>query len=164
MKLKYSTALLLSLVVLSANAAGKSAFINPAIILEQSPQARAASQALENEFKQRELDLRAMAVSIQDMEKKYQNDSAIMSAEQKKKVEDQLIQSKRKFQFDQQSVKEDLQLRRKQLIQELQKSISDVIRNYGEKNGYDFIFTEGVAYASDSVNITQEILKELAKQ
>ena len=73
------------------------------------------------------------------------------------------IQEKRQFQFDQQSVKEDLQLRRKQLIQELQKLISDVIRSYGEKNGYDFIFTEGVAYASDSVNITEEILKELAK-
>lgn len=164
MKLKFSISLLLCVVALNVNAVGKSAFINPAIILEQSPQARAASQALEDEFKQRELDLRAMAVNIQDMEKKYQNESAIMSAEQKKKVEDKLIQSKRKFQFDQQTVKEDLQLRRKQLIQELQKSISEVIRNYGENNGYDFIFTEGVAYASDSVNITQDILKELAKQ
>jgi Skp family chaperone for outer membrane proteins len=45
----------------------------------------------------------------------------------------------------------------------MQKSISEVIRSYGENNGYDFIFTEGVAYASDSVNITDEILKELAK-
>jgi outer membrane protein len=150
--------------VLSANAAGKSAYINPAVILEQSPQARAASKALENEFKQRELDLRTRAIKIQEMEKNYQNDSAIMSAEQKKKVESDIIQNKRKFQFDQQSVREDLQLRRKQLVQELQKSISDVIRSYGEKNGYDFIFTEGVAYASDSVDITDEILKELAKQ
>jgi len=150
--------------VLSANAAGKSAYINPAVILEQSPQARAASKALENEFKQRELDLRTRAIKIQEMEKNYQNDSAIMSAEQKKKVESDIIQNKRKFQFDQQSVREDLQLRRKQLVQELQKSISDVIRSYGEKNGYDFIFTEGVAYASDSVDITEEILKELAKQ
>jgi outer membrane protein len=149
--------------VLSANAAGKSAYINPAVILEQSPQARAASQALENEFKQRELDLRTRAIKIQEMEKNYRNDSAIMSAEQKKKVEADIIQNKRKFQFDQQSVREDLQLRRKQLVQELQKSISDVIRSYGEKNGYDFIFTEGVAYASDSVDITEEILKELAK-
>jgi outer membrane protein len=149
--------------VLSAPAAGKSASINPAIILEQSPQAQAAAKALENEFKQRELDLRTLALNIQEMEKAYQNDSAIMSAEQKKKTEEKIIQRKRKFQFEQQAVKEDLQLRRKQLVQELQKSISDVIRSYGEKNGYDFIFTEGVAYASDSVNITDEILKELAK-
>ncbi len=163
MKLIYSIPLLLCFVVINANAAGKSAYINPAIILEQSPQARAASKALENEFKQLEADLRSRAIKIQQMEKKYQKDSSIMSATQRKKIEGDIIQEKRQFQFDQQSVKEDLQLRRKQLIQELQKSISEVIRSYGEKNGYDFIFTEGVAYASDSVNITEEILKELAK-
>ncbi len=163
MRFIYSIPLLLCFVVLSANAAGKSAFINPAIILEQAPQARAASKALENEFKQLEADLRSRAIKIREMEKNYQKDSAIMSAAQKKKIEGEIIQKKRQFQFDQQSVKEDLQLRRKQLIQEMQKTISDVIRSYGEKNGYDFIFTEGVAYASDSVNITEEILKELAK-
>jgi outer membrane protein len=163
MKLIYSFPLLLCFVVLNVNAAGKFAFINPAIILDQAPQARAASKALENEFKGLEADLRSRAIKIQEMEKNYQKDSAIMSAAQKKKIEGEIIQKKRQFQFDQQSVKEDLQLRRKQLIQEMQKTISDVIRSYGEKNGYDFIFTEGVAYASDSVNITEEILKELAK-
>lgn len=163
MKLKFYIPLLLCFVVSNANAAGKSGFINPAIILDQAPQAVAASKALEQEFKQLEIDLRARAVKIQEMEKNYQKDSAIMSAEQKKKVEEEIIQSKRKFQFDQQSIKEDLELRRKQLIQELQKTISEAIRNYGESNGYDFIFTEGVAYASDSVDITQEILKVLEK-
>jgi len=163
MRLIYSIPLLLCFVVLSANAVGKSAFINPAIILEQAPQARAASRALEKEFRQLEADLRSRAIKIQEREKNYQKDSAIMSAAQRKKIEGEIIQEKRQFQFDQQSVKEDLQLRRKQLIQELQKLISDVIRSYGEKNGYDFIFIEGVAYASDSVNITEEILKELSK-
>ena len=163
MKLKFIISLLLCFVVSNLNAAGKSGFINPAIILEQAPQAIAASKALETEFKQIELDLRARAMKIQEMEKNYQNDSLIMSDAQKKKSEDEIIQNKRKFQFDQQSVKEDLELRRKQLIQDLQKTISEVIRRYGQQNGYDFIFTEGVAYASDSVNITQQILKELAK-
>jgi len=163
MKLIFSIPLLLFFTVLNANAAGKSGFINPAVILDRAPQALAASKALEKEFKQLELDLRARAIKIQEMEKNYQKDNAIMSAAQKKKVEEEIIQSKRKFQFDQQSVKEDLELRRKQLIQELQKTISEVIRSYGESNGYDFIFTEGVAYASDSVNITQEILKALEK-
>jgi len=163
MKLIFSVSLVLCLMALTANAAGKSAYINPATILEQSPQAKVAAEALEKEFKQIELDLRATAVNIQEMEKNYQNDSAIMSAEQKKKVENEIIQKKRKFQFDQQSVKEDLQKRRQQLIFELQKSVSEVIRSYGKENGYDFIFTEGVAYASDSVDITQQILEELAK-
>ena len=155
--------MLLCFAVLSVNAAGKSAFIDPNVIIQQAPQAVAASKALEQEFSQRDNNLRSAAASIQELEKSYQNDSAIMSAEQKKKMEDQIIQLKRKFQFDQQSVNQDLQKRRQQVLQELQKTISIVIRKYGEEQGYDFIFTEGVAYASEEVDITDEILKELAK-
>ena len=163
MKFNLTFLVLLSLISLSLEAAGKSAFLNPAVIMEQSPQAKAATKALESEFKQREQNLRNEAVSIKQMEETYQKDSAIMSGDQKKKAEDAIIQKKRKFQFDQQSLKEDVQNRRQQLIQELQKTISNVIRQYGKDNGYDFIFTEGVAYASESVNITGDILKELAK-
>ncbi len=163
MKFNLPVLIVLSVVTIGAEAAGKFAFLNPAIIMEQSPQAKAAAKALEDEFKQRELDLRADANSIKQLEINYQKDNAIMSAEQKKKTEETIIQRKRRFQFDQQSVKEDLQIRRQQLIQELQQSVSAVIRKYGKDNGYDFIFTEGVAYASDSVNITDEILKELSQ-
>jgi outer membrane protein len=154
---------LLCFVVFNVNAAGKSAFINPSILIERAPQALAASKALEKEFSQRDNDLRAAATNIQTLEKSYQNDSAIMSAGQKKKMEDEIVQKKRKFQFDQQSINQDLQKRRQQVLQELQKTISVVIGKYGEENGYDFIFTEGVAYASEEVDITDEILKVLAQ-
>ncbi len=163
MKLLKIFTVLLCFLALGANAAGKSAFINPGIIIEKAPQAIAASVALEKEFYQRDSDLRAAGVMIQDLERTYQNDGAIMSAEQKKKIENELVQRKRKFQFDQQSVQQDLTKRRQQVLQELQKTISTVIRKYGKENGYDFIFTEGVAYASDEVDITSEILEELAK-
>jgi outer membrane protein len=156
-------ALVLSSVTLGASAAGKLAFINPAIIIQKSPQSEAASKILKEEFQQREADLRAMAKKIQGLESKYQTDSAIMSAEKKKKAEGEIIQGKRKFQFDQKSLQEDLQSRQRVLLQEITKSITTVIRKFGKKNGYDFIFTEGVAYADEAVDITDEVLKELSK-
>jgi len=98
------------------------------------------------------------------MEKTYQTDSAVMSDEQKKKAEENIIQNKRRFQFEQQSLKEDLQAKQRELLQEVQVSIKSVIQSYGSKNGYDFIFTDAsIAYASDAVNITEEILEELKK-
>jgi outer membrane protein len=162
-KQKLLTALVLSSVTLGASAAGKLAFVNPAIIIEKSPQSQAASKVLKAEFLQRETNLRAMAEKIQGMEKKYQTDGAIMSTEQKKKIEGEIVQDTRKFQFDQKALQEDLQSRRRALLQEIQVSISDVIRKFGKKNGYDFIFTEGVVYVDDAVNITDEILVELSK-
>jgi outer membrane protein len=98
------------------------------------------------------------------MEKTYKNDSAIMSGEQKKKAEDNIIQNKRRFQFEQQSLKGDLESAQRELLQKLQVSIKKVIQAYGETHGYDFIFTDAsIAFASDAVNITDEIIKELEK-
>jgi len=163
MKLKLTTLLIISLISLGVNAAEKLAFINPSVLMEKSPQAKNAAETMKNEFKDREAKLREQVVEIQTMEKTYKNDSAIMSEDQRKKAEESIIQSKRKFQFEQQSLKEDVQKRRNQLIQDVQKNISGVIRAYGKTHGYDFIFTDGVAFASDAVNITDDILKELEK-
>ena len=162
--MKLTTFILLALFSINVNAAGKSAYINSKLLLEKSPQAIAANDRLQKQFGDRDQSLRKLAQDIQKMEKTFKNDSAIMSDEQKKKAEDNIIQSKRRFQFEQQSLKEDLQARQRELLQELQVSIKDVIQAYGKANGYDFIFTDSsIAYASDAVNITEEIIKELEK-
>ena len=149
---------------INVNAAGKNAFINSKLLLEKSPQAIAANERLQKQFGDRDQSLRKLAQDIQKMEKTFKNDSAIMSDDQKKKAEDNIIQNKRRFQFEQQSLKEDLQAKQRELLQELQVSIKEVIQAYGKANGYDFIFTDAsIAYASDAVNITDEIIKELQK-
>ena len=162
--MKLTTLILLALFSINVNAAGKSAYINSKLLLEKSPQAIAANDRLQKQFGERDKSLRKLAQDIQKMEKTFKNDSAIMSGEQKKKAEDNIIQNKRRFQFEQQSLKEDLQVKQRELLQELQASIREVIQAYGKANGYDFIFTDAsIAYASDSVDITQEIIKELEK-
>lgn len=162
--MKITAFLLLALVSVGLYAAGKTAFINSKVLLEQSPQAIEANAELQKQFGDREQGLRKLAQEIQQMEKTYQTDSAVMSDEQKKKAEDNIIQNKRRFQFEQQSLKEDLQAKQRELLQKVQVSIKTVIQDYGTKNGYDFIFTDAsIAFASDAVNITDEILKELKK-
>ncbi len=162
--MKLTTLIVLALFSFSLNAAGKTAYISSKALLEKSPQAIAANTALQKQFGEREQSLRDLAKNIQEMEKTYQNDSAVLSDEQKKKAEDNIIQNKRRFQFEQQSLKEDLQAKQRELLQEVQVSIKSIIQAYGEANGYDFIFTDAsIAYASDSVNITAEILEELQK-
>ncbi len=162
--MKLTTLILLALFSAGVNAAGKTAFINSKILLEESPQAIAANSELQKQFGDREQSLRKLAQGIQQMEKTYKTDSAVMSDEQKKKAEDNIIQKKRRFQFEQQSLKEDLQAKQKELLRKVQVSIKAIIQAYGSDNGYDFIFTDAsIAYASDSVNITEQILNELKK-
>jgi len=162
--MKLATLILLTMMSCTLHAAGKFAFINSKMLLEQSPQAIAANATLQEQFGEREQKLRNLAKSIQEMEQTYQTDRAIMSDEQKLKAEDNIMQNKRRFQFEQQSLKEDVQSRQRELLQQVQTEIKAVIQAYGESNGYDFIFTDtSIAFASDAVNITDEILKELKK-
>ncbi len=162
--MKLSTLILLTLFSFSVSAAGKSAFINSKILLEKSPQAMAANERLKEQFGEREQSLRKLAEGIQQMEKTYQTDSAIMSEDQKRKAQDNIVQNKRRFQFEQQSLKEDLQSKQRELLQGVQASIKAVIQSFGKENGYDFIFTDtSIAYASEAVDITEDILLELKK-
>ena len=162
--MKLTTLILLAMMSCSLQAAGKFAFINSKVLLEQSPQAIAANSALQEQFGERELNLRNLAQSIQEMEQTYQTDRAIMSDEQKQKAEDNILQSKRRFQFEQQSLKEDLQAKQRELLQQVQTEIKAAIQAYGESQGYDFIFTDtSIAFASDAVDITDEILQQLKK-
>jgi outer membrane protein len=162
--MKLTTFILLTLFSIGVSAAGKIAFIASKDLLEKSPQAISANAQLKEQFGEREQNLRKLAQSIQQMEKTYQTDNAIMSEDQKKKAQDNIVQNKRRFQFEQQSLKDDLQSKQRELLQGVQREIKDVIQAYGVKHGYDFIFTDtSVAYGSDAVNITEEILKELKK-
>ncbi len=162
--MRIMTLLLLALVAVGAQAAGKTAFINSKVLLEQSPQAIKANTLLKEQFGGREQDLRSLAKEIQEMEQNYKRDAAIMSAEQKQKAEDSILQSRRRFQLAQQSLREDLQAMQRELLQGVQTEIRSAIRDYGEANGYDFIFTDAsIAYASDAVNITDEILEILKR-
>lgn len=156
--------LFLALFSLGLHAAGKTGFINAKELLQKSPQAIAANEALKNQFGEREQSLRRMAQGIQQMEETYRNDSAIMSAEQKQKAQDNIIQNQRRFQFEEQALKEDLQAKRRELLKQVEVEIRTVIRAFGEQNGYDFIFTDtSIAFASQSVDLTDEILQELQK-
>lgn len=153
-----------TLLSLSTHAELKAGYINSAIILQQAPQAVKAVESMQNEFNDREQALRDLAKDAQQQEADLQKDGAIMSADQKRKIENEILEKKRKIRFDAQSLKEDVDLRRKQEIQTLRNSISAVIKKYAEDNDYDMIFTEGVAFAADKVNITDEILTALKKQ
>lgn len=147
----------------NAQAELKAAYINSAEILQKAPQAINAVELMKKEFQGREQALRALAKAAQDQEDSLKKDGAIMSADQKKKIENEIMEKKRKIRFDAQSLKEDVDLRRKQEIQKVRESITKVINSYAKKKGYDLIFTEGVAFAADKVNITEAILKELKK-
>ncbi|OBS11036.1 OmpH family outer membrane protein [Acidihalobacter prosperus] len=156
------TALLL-LSPVSEAASGKIGFVNVAEIMAKAPQAEAARAELQKEFKPREEKLGQLRDEIQKEEADLKRNAAAMSAERKKQAEISLQKKENDFNRELSSFREDFGVKRNQVLQALQKKISQVILGIAKKGDYDMILSDGVVYVSDKINLTDKVLAELKK-
>lgn len=135
--------------------------VDIARVLEQSSQADKARESLKNEFSPREVKLVAEQKKIRKMEEQLVRDGAIMSESERSKLERKMISAKRDAKRNQDEFREDLNFKRTEILEGLQRKLIATIQKYAKDEGYDILFAEGVIYASDSVNITDSILAKL---
>ncbi len=139
------------------------AFVNVAKVLEEAPQAKAANKRLEKEFEPRNRSLIALRKELRKQEDKLARDGVTMSDNQLRRLERDIRDRKREIKRAQEDYREDLNLRRNEELRKLQKRVYKAIVDLAKKRGYHAVIGDGVIYASDSINITKDILKELAK-
>jgi len=135
--------------------------VNAAKVLEEAPQAEAARTRLEKEFAPRDKDLVAMQKKLRALEEKLERDGAIITDRERVKIERDLTAQKREIRRDQEAFREDFNMRRNEELSKLQRQVSDVIVSLAREAGFDVILTDGVLYASDKVDITEQVLKRL---
>jgi len=146
-----------------ANAELKVGFVKVDQILKDAPQAEQSNKKLETEFKARTEKLKKDIKSLNDQEAKYRKDSLTLSDKDKEKKERQLQQTRIDLQRGERELREDIDLRRREEITKLQNEVTKVIEKLAVEQKFDLIFYTGVAYASDKVNITPDVLKALGE-
>lgn len=157
-----ATALLLSATV--AVAQTRAAFVEVPRLLKEAPQVAAVRDALKKEFARRDEELVAQQNQIKRLEEKLTRDGAIMSEAESKRLERDIISRSRKLKNEQSAFQEDLALRQNEELGKLRKVIAEVIADVAKRENLDLVFESGVVYASDSANITDEVLKELSRR
>jgi len=140
----------------------KIGFVKVDQILKEAPQAESSNKMLEAEFKSRTEKLKKEIADLNDQEKKYNKESLTLSDNQKEKKQRQLQQSRIEIQRTERELREDIDLRRREEINKLQVKVTKAIEILAEKEKYDLILYTGVAYASDKVDMTKLVLKELS--
>ncbi|HEY9199678.1 MAG TPA: OmpH family outer membrane protein [Gammaproteobacteria bacterium] len=141
----------------------KVGFVNTVKLMEEAPQAKAAISKMEAEFAPREKELVALQREIKTAEDKLSRDSAVMSDTERGKVERDLVSQKRDFKRSQDEFREDLNIRRNEELSKLQRRLYDAIVDLAKAEKYDLIVSEGVVYASTSIDITDAVLARLKK-
>lgn len=148
--------------VASADAA-KLGVVNIAYILKHAPQAAAARKKLETEFAPRETKIIAMEKKLKSQSDKLSKDGAIMSPAGRKQLERKILNLKRDVKRAKEEFTEDLNIRRNEELNKLQKVVTSAIESLAEEDNFDIIFGDNVMYANKRSNITKKVLAELAK-
>ncbi|RRQ20048.1 OmpH family outer membrane protein [Thiohalobacter thiocyanaticus] len=163
-KLMRIFALSLLVLPLSVLAEVKVGFVNTSKLMEEAPQAQSASKQMETEFAPREKELISLQREIKQMEDKLARDGAVMSESERNKAERELLNQKRDLKRSQDEFREDLNIRRNELLSQLQKELNDAIVALAKEEGYDLVLFEGVVFASDRIDITDAVLERLRRQ
>lgn len=139
----------------------KVGFVRVDQILKDAPQASESNKKLETEFKVRTEKLKKEIEDLNSKEKAYKKESLTMSDEDKQKKQKKIQEQRIDIQRSERELREDIDLRRREEITKLQSKVTQVIETLAEKQKYDLILYTGVAFASDKVDMTPMVLKEL---
>ncbi len=139
----------------------KIGFVNSAMLLDKAPQAEVARVQLEKEFSGRERDLVENQKAAQAIEQKLAKDGATMSDAERSRQERDLNRRMRELQRQQVEFRDDLNLRKNEELAKLQRTVYQVISEMAKSEEFDLILSDGVVFASPTVDITSRILERL---
>jgi outer membrane protein len=130
-------------------------------LVEESPQAKTALEAIRTEFTPRQRDLQNQQATLKSKEDKLQKDGATMSQDQRTNSEKDLRDSYRELQRKQGEVQEDFNARRNEEMSRLQKILIEQVRVYAKAQNFDLVIADGVIYTTPTIDITPAILAQL---
>jgi outer membrane protein len=143
-----------------AQAQAKIGVVNVARLLQEAPQAQAASQALETEFAARKRELQSLERDLKAREDKLQKDGATLAEADRRNQEKALRDGQREFARKQNEFLEDLNVRRNEALGQLQRAVLQEVTTYAKSAGYDLVVADAL-YASAAVDITAPVLSAM---
>ena len=144
-----------------ARAEMKIGYLDVTRVAEESPQYQTARKALQGDLERRESDLRAMAEQLKAKEEKMQRDASVLSDGDAKKMERDVVALRRKLQNSRDEFRDELAMRQNEERAKLLRQVSEVVKSIGKEEGFDLILTEGVAYYSKTVDVSDRVLARL---
>jgi outer membrane protein len=139
----------------------KIAVVDYGKLMEESPQAKAVSESLRNEFTPRQRDLQAQQAAVKSKEDHLQKDAATMTQEQRTRADKELRDGAREFARKQSELQDDFNARKNEEMSRLQRTLIEEVRVYAKAQGFDLVIADGVIYSTPTLDITPAILTAL---
>lgn len=146
----------------NAQAEIKVATVNFQRLMEESVQAKAASQILQDEFAPRQRELQQKQKDLQSKQDKLTRDGAVMAEKDRTALEKDLTKGQRELQSEGEAFTEEVNTRRNEELNKLQGLLVGEIQTFAKSGTYDMVIPTSVAvYAKDTLDITAQVLTYL---
>ena len=143
--------------------AEKIGYVDARRLIDESPQGQAEIKKLEEEFAERNRELKGKFETFKSREADLQKNAVLMTPEEVESKTEELRDMQRTLKRDQRDYNEEYNARRAKSLAELQKVISDAVIFVAERDKYDLVVQQAV-YASNAINLTDVVLEELVKR
>ena len=140
------------------------AVVNYGVLLQESPQAKAAVESLRAEFAPKQRALQTQATQLKAKEDTLKKNEATMTQDQRDQAEVDLRERYQDLARKQTEIQDDVNTRRNELMSQLQKTLVQVVQTYAKQQRYDLVLADGVIYADSGLDITPAILSVLKTQ
>jgi len=140
------------------------AVVNYTRLMQESPQAKAAQEALRGEFAGKQKELQTQQAALKSKEDALQKDGATMTADQRSKLERELRDGNRELSQKVTAYQDDFNARQNEELSRLQKALVAQVQTFAQAEKFDLVLADGVIFASPTLDITPQVLAALQGQ
>lgn len=137
----------------------KIGFVDIPYLIDEAPQAQAASIRLEQEFAPRQAAIKSRKTDLNNLRSKLEEDD--LDQTERANTEREYNKTERRVKRDEQEFREELNIQKNQEFKQVRVYVLDAIAAFAKLNQYDLIISDGVLFANKRIDVTDQVLLQL---
>ena len=140
----------------------KVAVVNTVQAIQQSEEAQAFTDNLQQELAPEQTELQGLQQDIADLRQRVQDEGDVMSADEQRRVARDIENKQIDLEFRAQKLQKDVQDRQQELIQVMGPKVQAIVNDLVEVERYDLVFERSnVGYVNPRHDITAKVTEKL---
>lgn len=137
----------------------KIGFVDIPYLIDEAPQARAASIRLEQEFAPRQEQIKSRKADLDRLRTRLEDED--LGDSERANIEREFSKTERRVKRDEQEFREELNIQKNQEFKSVRVYVLDAIATFAKLNQYDLIISDGVLFANKNIDVTEQVLIQL---
>ncbi|HEB82082.1 MAG TPA: OmpH family outer membrane protein [Gammaproteobacteria bacterium] len=133
-------------------------------LLTEAPQVEAVNTSMLERFGPQRDELTKLEKEITGLQENYKRNELVMTEDKLNELKKDIIGKIQELKQKEARLTQEVNTVRSQELATLQQQVRTIINDIAKKGNYSLVLSEGVAYASDKLDITDKVLAQMKKE